>query len=173
MAKKNAGKQFEDDFKASVPFNVMCYRFKDATGSWGSTDQCPKCKTSIPSKTRFQAKNICDFHLYTYPNLYYIELKSVQGKSLPFGNVKDNQVSELTKARNHAGIMAGFLVNFRSVDETYYIDIKLYNKCVDSLTSKSIPLAFFRENCIRVSQEQKKVHWRYDIVNMLKDIANE
>lgn len=162
------GKQFENDFKASVPHTAFIYRFKDGTASW-SSNQCPRCKSPIESATRFQAENICDFMLFNAPTLYFFELKSTQSKSLSYSSVRDNQVRELTVAGVKEGINAGFVVNFRTIEETYYMDIERYNECVKTLTSKSIPIAIFREYATRIDQEQKKVHYRYDIAKFLRD----
>ena len=103
MKRENPGKQFEADFKGSIPTYAWLYRFKDGTASWGSDDtvdvdklnneldgtgikftkeQLIKMGVMQETKTRFQASNICDFQLYNFPTLYLLELKSTKQKSL-------------------------------------------------------------------------------------------
>jgi len=170
--KKNEGKQFEDDFKKSVPMYAFIYRFKDGTASW-SDNVCPKCKTQLVSNTRFQAQNICDFMVFNNPHLYFLELKSTKSKSLPFSAVRENQKKELTEAGRRKNISAGLVVNFRELDETYYMSIELFNECMEKLTSKSIPVKTFREYAILIDQEQKQVHWRYNIDGFFKKKETE
>lgn len=171
MAKINTGKQFENDFKSSVPIHVFIYRFKDATGSW-QTGVCEKCKTPIQSNVRFQSSNICDFMLFNYPNLYFLELKSTKSKSLPFSALRENQKKELTTSGRRKGIRSGLVVNFRDINETYYMSIDMFNDLEEKLTSKSIPVKVFREYAVRIYQEKKQVHFTYNINRFLNEIEN-
>lgn len=167
---KGRGKQFEEDFKSSVPYDILIYRYKDGTSSWGNNMVCHNCKTPIESNTRFQAKNKCDYELYKFPNVFYLELKSTKGASFSYSMVRDNQVKELTIDSKHKGVFAGIIINFSEHNETYFLDIKLYNSCVDTLERKSIPISFFREHAILIKQEQKRVNWRYDIHGFINQL---
>lgn len=111
--------------------------------------------------------------MYVYPYLFILELKSTMQKSLAFSMVRDNQVKEMTLADNHKGLNVGFVVNFRAVNETYYMPILMYNEIKASTEAKSIPIAIFREHCVKVNQELKKVNYRYDVFKMAGDIVKQ
>jgi penicillin-binding protein-related factor A (putative recombinase) len=153
------GKQFEKDFKDSVPDDVFLYRFKDGTANWGDKNE--------NTLTRFQAQNICDFMIFTGARLFLLELKTTKSLSLSYNNIRDNQVKEMTKAVGFINITAGFIVNFRTVNKTFFMSIALYNKCVEKLDRKSIPLSVFENHAVLIQQEQKLVHWRYDIEQLI------
>lgn len=74
------GKQFEKDFKDSIPDRCDVTRLIDA-GGW-----------SRGSDLRFTPKNPCDMIIFSHTSanimMYKLELKSTLGKSLPFGNIK-------------------------------------------------------------------------------------
>lgn len=155
---KNEGKKFEEDFKQSCEKvnNLFVYRFKDGTSSWSSNED---------NKTRFQATNICDMEIFYQGKLVLLELKSVLKSSLPFGNIKNSQIEGLTKAfnKNASHMFIGFLVNFRDHEETYFMSIEQFNQYVTEAERKSIPIDYFRNNCILVEQKKKKVRYSYNI----------
>lgn len=152
----NEGKKFEEDFRKSIPAGFYIYKLKDA-GGWSNA-----------SNTRFTISNMCDFIMYSKPTLYLLELKSTKGKSLPFSNIKDNQVKELLAASNTEGIQAGLVINLRSVNETYYLSIKDFKKYVETTERKSISLDYLRNEGILIEQELKKTRYRYNIKEFIK-----
>ena len=155
------GKQFEKDFKSSIPDNVFYYRFKDGTASWGGSQD----------NTRFQSKNICDEMLYHKGTLYLLELKTVKGKSFSFNNVRDNQIKELEKAATHYGIIAGFIINFRDIEKTVFIDVKEFIDMMNRSSKKSFnqdDLKFHKYT--EISSKKLKVHYRYDIEKFLCNV---
>jgi recombination protein U len=160
---KNPGKLFEQDWKNSVPEDIFYYRFRDGTASYyGGSDN---------ENIRFQQSNICDCLMYLNPQLWLVDLKSHKGKSIPFNCFKDNQVKELSKAMMHEGVKAGFIVNFRDVEETYFIkanDIEYY---IAHSERKSIPLDWCGENGIAIGQRKLKVRYRYNVDELLKEIV--
>jgi len=163
----NEGKIFEKDFKDSVPKDVFIYRFIDGTSSW-SNDKCPKCHTQIEKNTRFQAKNICDYFIVNRGKVMFLELKTTGLTSFPFANISDSQITKLENAVTFTGIKAGIVVNFRKYNETYYMSIELLNLLKSQTVAKSIPISDFRKHAILIKQEQKQIHWRYDIEGFLK-----
>ena len=50
--------------------------------------------------------NIADFIVYKYPTMYFIELKTCQGASLPRQNISDHQLSGMFQAVSKKGIKA-------------------------------------------------------------------
>ena len=64
----NYGKIWENDFKKAL--GQTCIRLYDTTNGYAGV------------------KNPCDFVYYLYPYYFLFELKSTQGDSLPFSNIK-------------------------------------------------------------------------------------
>ena len=104
---ENKGKVFEREFISSFRNDVFYYRLKDSSSSWGND------KNNM--KSRFTSKNICDFIVYSYSNqgrLFLLELKSIQGKSCPFENLKLHQINSLYVESKKTGVEAYFIFNF-------------------------------------------------------------
>lgn len=157
----NVGKDFEQQIKDSMPSDVFYYRLKDAASSFGQDS----------SQTRFSLTNPFDFFMYKYPHLYAIENKSTATRSLSFAtdkkikgkNIKFDQINEL-KAAADKGLIAGFLFNFREVNETYFIFIDDFIKFTKTYDKKSINVEDVKEfNGFLVPQKLKKVKYSYDI----------
>lgn len=155
--KKSYGKQFEKDFKNSIPEGVWINKFKDG-GGWSNADN-----------TRFTVNNICDFEVYNPYNkqLFYFELKHTNLKSLPFVNIKDNQIKGLTKATQY-GIICGFLISINN--KCYFLNINHYNSFVAVTERKSIPLSYIEDFGIDVPRRKLRVNYRYDLNNLLKRV---
>jgi len=149
---KNAGKKFEEDFIKSVPDGCDITRLKDA-GGWSNA-----------TNTRFTISNPCDFIIWSDKTraLYKLELKSVQGKSLPFSSIKEHQLNGLldSAAKN---VIAVFVVNFRAVNETYYIPAKQMQATIIASTRKSLSLADARLSGFQIKQTRIRIRWRYDL----------
>ena len=155
----NNGKRFEENFKKSVPENIFYYRFRDGTSSWDKSSQ-----------TRFQQRNICDCQLFDGDYLYLLELKTTKGKSLSLNNIRKNQIDDLMDASEYANIVAGLVVNFADVEQTYFMEIKLaYYWYYEQTERKSIPIKEFREKCIEIQAKKLKTNYRYDIQGFIKD----
>lgn len=159
------GKQFEKDFKDSIPDRCDVTRLIDA-GGW-----------SRGSDLRFTPKNPCDMIVFSRKllnKMYKLELKSTLGKSLPYGNIKQKKdgdcgheraikfVQGLCESENK-GVWAGFIVNFRDVTETYRVRASVILGFMQMSDRKSFPLDWFQTNGILIKQTLKKVHYRYDL----------
>ena len=159
----NSGKRFEENFKNSVPDNVFYYRFRDGTSSWDKGSQ-----------TRFQQRNICDCQLFDGDYLYLLELKNTKGKSLSLNNIRKNQIDDLTDADKYANIVAGLIVNFEDVEETYLMPIGVaYHWFYEQTDRKSIPIKAFRDGCIKIQSKKLKTNYRYDIEGFIKEVIRE
>lgn len=156
--KVNYGKIFEKDFKDSIPDNVFFYRFRDGTGAWEKSDI-----------TRFQSSNICDTMLFYQSKLYLLELKTVQGKSFSFANVRQNQIEQLLKASRFEGITAGFIINFRDIEKTVFISAFHMYDTMCSICKKSFNISDL-ENIkhIEIPSIKKRTRYRYDLEPLLK-----
>lgn len=148
----NTGKKFEENFKNSVPEDIFYYRFRDGTSNWKNQDK---------SNTRFQLQNMCDCMMFDSNLLYFLELKSHEGKSLPLSAIRENQIKSLLEASKYDNIIAGLVVNFTDVQETYFMPINMAEKWFYNGVRKSIPLAEFRDNCLPINSYKKKVNYHY------------
>ena len=152
----NAGKQFEADIKASCPKTAYIYRFRDSASSFGES-----------TNTRFTPSNICDYLLFDDESrsLYFLELKTTKGASLPLSNIRENQIKQLTEAGERHNIIAGFVVNFREKENfTAFIDIESFNQMLKNLEKKSFNIEDMRKyGCVEINSQKKKVNYRYDL----------
>ena len=138
---QNVGKIFEKDFSSSCPSDVFIYRVPDI---------------------RYGVKSICDFLLYSYPRLFLLELKSTQEKTFPIKNIAPHQLENMSKF-NKNNMIAGFIINFRHHDMTYFIrgDVLQYIITQQNLTRLSIEL--LEEHGVLIPQEKKRTRFRYNL----------
>jgi recombination protein U len=153
--RKNMGKVFEKEFKDSLPSDWYTERYKDDTSGF------------------YGVSNPADFRLYCYPVLLLLELKTHKGKSLPLAKIRDSQLKGMLKAVNHYGVYGGFLVNFRDLEETYFLSVGYVENFVKSGERKSIPVEFFREYGIRIPQTKKRTLYRYDFTEWLRRYVDD
>ncbi len=164
---KDPGKKFEEDFKKSIPDRCDVTRLYDA-GGWSG---------GVPGEgdnIRFTPSNPCDLIVFSanlvtsHGKLYKLELKSLNGKSLPLGNIKSSDekrlkfVAKLVASENR-GVMAGFVVNFRDTNETFFVLASKVFVFIELAERASIPIAWFRENGRLIEQKIKRVRWGYDL----------
>ena len=129
----NDGKIFENEIKNSIPEDILYYRIKD-----------PAQGFSGGGTTRFSLHNPCDIFLFKSPYLIALELKSTKGTSLSF-SLEDNnkmikkcQVEGLKELSKYNNVTAGFLINFRRTENTYYLDISDFISFINKTSKKSI-----------------------------------
>ena len=147
----NSGKVFENEFQKSLSNKLWCYRFRDGTSSW-----------SGGTNTRFQSTNICDFEVYNpyTRQLFYLELKTVKGVSIPFNNIKDNQIEGLLDSRKY-GIISGLLINMNS--RVYWLDIIDFVTFKNTTERKSLPLEYLKEKGLFIPSHKLQKYYRYDL----------
>lgn len=156
----NSGKKFEQQFKKSIPKDIFCYRFKDSSNSWGSN-----------SSVRYTPSNICDYLLYDGDYLYFFELKSCKGKSLPLNNVRKNQIKELDKVSKYSNVISGFIIMFNDLEECYFISINDFNEFINKNERKSMPRDYLKKYGIKIECNKKKINYSYNIEKFLKDMV--
>ena len=155
---ENRGKAFEKDFVSSFSPEIFVYRLKDSSSSWGND----KSNT----KSRFTVKNICDFIAYgnNQAKLFLLELKSIQGKSCSFKNLKLHQINSLYIESKKLGVEAYFIFNFRSYNnQTFAVTADKIYDFYNNSNSKSFSLEWCKENGISINCKLKRVRYRYDI----------
>lgn len=156
---KDAGKIFEQDIKASIPPEFFVERYKDDTAGFKGV------------------ANPADYRLYKYPLTFLLELKSHKGKSLPLAKIRNSQLKGMRKAIPYKGVYCGFLINYRDLEETYYITfdalvdeyylLQMVNGKLEYTVKpdgrKSVPVEWCRENGVRIEQKKKIVRYSYDL----------
>lgn len=169
---KNAGKEFEEDFKKSCKEQgIYFYRIKDVPPLMLK----PNAKIS---------QNDFDSFVYKKPNLFPIELKSTTKKSISFQEsiIKNHQIQALKDVSKYDGVIAGFIFNFRRYDNyTLFVHIKDFleikylseneiseHTYKSKLNRSSIGLDICKEVGIEIRNMKKKVKYRY-LVNQLLD----
>ncbi len=150
MAGKDTGKLFELEIKASFPEGFYVERYKDDTAGF------------------YGVSNPADYRLYKYPYTFLVELKTHKGKSLPLSRVRENQIKGMYQASLHKGIYAGFIINFRDLEETYYISVQDIVTFINSQERKSIPVEWCREYGVRIEQTKKRVRYTYNLREWLE-----
>ena len=174
--KKNPGKKFEEDIKASADNQgLFILRLNDSSLSWQHE------KTS-----RFTAENPYDFIVFSEPNLFCLELKSTGYNSISIQRlpeeknkmIKLHQINSLTRSSLHDGVCAGFIFNFRNEedindDDTYYMAIEDFNTFLVESDKHSInKVDVVQYGGVRLTQKLKRTRYTYDIKKMISDIVD-
>lgn len=156
----NMGKVFENDLKKSVPESIFYLRLKDS-GGFGKSEA-----------TRFSSFNIADCLIFDGENLFVLELKSHKGRSLPLSCIRSKQLEGLIDAGNFLNIVSGIIVNFRDVEQTYFLEALDLKTFIATSDRKSIPIDYFREYGVVIHQVKKKTHYTY-LVNTFLDLFRQ
>lgn len=85
----------------------------------------------------YGSSNICDFTLYKYPNMYYIESKATYEDRFDFARITDIQYKGLLKKSQIDGVFGYVIVLFASYQRAFILDIRDIDKQI-SQGSKSI-----------------------------------
>lgn len=124
---------------------------------------------------RFSAKNPFDFLLWDSKLhiLYALEAKTVAGKSISFERSKDesgvihiHQINGLNSWNKYDGITCGFLIEFREIETTIFLEIDSMNQVMALLSKKSFTIKDLEENNIPffvIPQKKKRTRYTYDL----------
>lgn len=140
---KNVGKVFEEQFKKSVPDNILLIRLNDSPQAFKKSDL-----------TRFTPKNPFDYICFNTRTrtLFCLELKSTSNKYMTFEDIYSDeeqnsmihkhQTLGLLKCSDYSNVIAGFLLNFRFEDKelTYFIEVNKFQEMCESINKKSFNL---------------------------------
>jgi recombination protein U len=77
----------------------------------------------------------------------FYDAKTTRREALDFDNLHAHQISFLERTAGF-GAVAGFLVEFSSYGEVYFLPIQILSRWRETSTRKSIPHRFFSENLI-------------------------
>lgn len=147
---KDIGKIFEQEVRASFPPDCFVERYKDDTAGF------------------YGVCNPADFRIYKYPLTFLIECKSHKGKSLPFDKIRKGQIEKLVEAERYSGVFGGFLINFRDLEETYFLPVLAVDRYIKTADRKSIPVAWCKDYGIRIEQHKKRVRYTYDLEKWMR-----
>ena len=101
--------------------------------------------------------------------MYALELKSTKGKSLPYNNIKDHQIRDLLWCSEFANVISGFVIEFDSTNECYFIEISQFEKFKEQSDRKSLPIDFCRENGLKIEIINKKVNRQFNVEKFLNE----
>lgn len=168
---QNPGKIFEEQIKKSVPDYALLYRLPDAAQSFNQSNAL-----------RFSRKNPFDFLLWDAKRrvLYALELKTVKGKSISFERDKSenkeihyHQICGLNEWAKYDGIVAGFIIEFRAIEITIFIDIVNFLSLIRQIEKKSFNIDDLDrcgvQYCV-IAQTLLKTRYVYDIDRFLSNI---
>jgi len=152
----NQGKQFEQDFKKSIPADTYYLRLHDSSIGFDIEN----------STQRFALKSPFDCILYRQGRLYCLELKSTLFSAISHAGsnpiIKEHQVQELIKAAGY-GAIAGFILNFRKTEHTYFLPIAQFEFLRQTLKKKSINEKDLQDYAVLIPQRKLRVNYRYDL----------
>lgn len=151
MAKQNAGKIFEFQVMNSIPNYMFKLRLKDTVMQFKNDT------------------NPCDMIVFYDGRFYMLELKSTQNTSLPFANIHYHQFKDLELAAKVKGVHAGFLIEMRNYNETYYLPIDKALDYVENSGRKSFAISFLRENGIKVEQTLKRTRYSFNMEKLITE----
>lgn len=152
MPSNNQGKNFE---------NVVRKSFLKVSDI--SVDRIP----DQMSRYKGSSSNICDFVVYKWPYLYYIECKSVHGNTLPFSNIRDNQWDGLLEKSQIYGVRAGVICWYIDHNVTTYIPIGVLN-AKKFMECKSI--RYDDSQQIIIPGKKKRVFYDYDMQQFFNEL---
>lgn len=166
---KNVGKRFEENWRDSIPADVVYHRLRDASQSFYQSE-----------KSRFTLRNPFDCMLYYYPYLFCLELKSTGSGRISYevskyesGMIHYHQIQGLQKLSRYDGVIAGFLFNFRHRDgsETcYYQNIDNFLQMIRGSEKKSFNESDMKKhNALVVKSKKKRVNFVYDVGQFILD----
>lgn len=164
----SVGKRFETQFAKSVPDYCLVYRIPDSAQAFGRSENI-----------RFSRKNAFDYLVWDSKRhrLFALELKTVGGKAISFerseedkGEIHWHQIQGLDTWNAYDGITCGFVIEFREMELTVFIDIDSFHKLIQSVGKKSFGIKDMDDYDVPylvIPQWKPKVHYRYDVEKLL------
>lgn len=158
MVKKNSGKIFEENFKASVPKEVFYYRFRDSASTYYGGNNF----------LRFSITNIADCLLFNGNKLVLCELKAHKGSSIPLDCIigkksKLQQIDDLYNASQFNNVLCYLIVFFEDKELCYALPIDKFKTFIKNSDRKSIPISYFEENAIKIETIKLRTNYRYNL----------
>ena len=170
--KPNMGKRFERNFKESaLQDGLFILRLNDTDTSFNHRDGM-----------RFTPTNPADFIAFLDGELYLLELKSTEYKSLSIQRdpedknskmIKAHQIADLVKYSLFDGVNCGFVLNFRSKDsmeeETFYLSIENFSRFMAENPKESINRSdVVLYDGVKLDQKLKRTQYHYQVKELLE-----
>lgn len=122
-----------------------------------------------PTQGYLGIRNKCDFLMYHYPYVYYIECKTVHQSRLPFSNITFNQWQGMLEVSRNKGVVAGVICWFIPDDKTIFIPIQILEEYKQA-GEHSINLnKFWDKRWIEIEGTKKRVFFDYNMANFFKE----
>lgn len=173
---KNQGKIFENNWKeSSIQQGVLTIRLNDSSTSF-----------IMEKNARFTPENPCDYIQFYKKTLFCMELKSTKYKSMSIQlipedknkMIKLHQINSLVNFSQYNNVIAGFVLNFRDMDEsskdedTYFLKISDFSDFLNQTGKKSInKLDVVQYNGIKVNQKLKRVNYIYQVSELFDKLT--
>lgn len=165
----NEGKQFELQFKKSIPDYCLTIRLNDSAQAFKKSNLA-----------RFTPKNKCDFIVFNTLTqiLYCLELKSTKFKNMAFEDIYSDdkqdkmihkhQILGLKEFSEYKNVVAGFILNFRdeanNMERTYFQNIKDFLKMCKSINKKSFnELDLLTNGAIKLEGLKKRTNYIWNV----------
>ena len=144
--------KFKEDFLKTIP-NSTIDRLYDTTNGY------------------FGNKNVCDYIGFKAPNIFYLECKTIKGKSFPLSNL--SQYDKLTYKVGIEGVRVGVVIWYYEQDKVVYVPISTITQMKKD-DFKSISLKTIEEklyNIIEIPSTKKRTFMDsdYSILLTLKE----
>lgn len=179
VTKINPGKRFENNWKNSVPEDVLYYRLKDSAQAFDTQNK-------RTSKLRFSLTNPCDCFMFKSPFLYALELKHTSSTSMSFERDKSeknkmihyHQIKGLAEFDRYENTICGFLLNFHhKKDDTetlYFQYIKDFNIMISEILKKSLnEKDLMNYNAMIVPSRKMRTNYKYDVNSFMEKTQEE
>lgn len=72
----------------------------------------------------YGSKNICDFYMYKYPYMYYIESKASYNDNIPFSMITEYQRTEMFKRSKIFGVRSIVVFLYATYKRAFILDIR-------------------------------------------------
>ena len=163
------GYVLQDNIKKSCEKqDILFYRFKDSPFSFANSE-----------KTKFTINNICDCMIFLSGKLLFLELKSTKGKSFSFTEHSLRQLNDINKIIHNKqglkrfGVYGCFIIEFRELEETYFIQVQDILKYLNENNTKTINIQkYIKDNkFIKVEQKLLRKNYTFDIRKLFIDLG--
>lgn len=123
-----------------------------------------------------------DFECYLHPTLLCVELKATNLSSVSFEREENqlnkkmihyHQIKGLLKSSQYYGVCAGFLIDFKTSGNTYYLPIDEFMKFFNSTDKQSISENDIKElKYISIDKKLLKTNYEYNIKELFNNLNN-
>ena len=112
-------------------------------------------------------------------NVSALEMKTVAGKSISFERTKEekgeihfHQIAGLNEWNEYDGIICGFVIEFRKIETTVFIEISEFNKLINAIPKKSFnydDLEKYGVQYVIIEQQMARTRYTYNMDKFLQD----